>query len=63
MLAGAATVSDGTAIFHDPSACPRIVRELEEELASRGIERAADVVGLAHGPSQVTDRSRPGSVL
>ena len=41
MLAGAATVSVGTAIFHDPSACPRIVRELEEELASRGIERAA----------------------
>jgi dihydroorotate dehydrogenase (NAD+) catalytic subunit len=63
MLAGAATVSVGTAIFHDPSACPRIVRELEEELASRGIERATDVVGLAHEPSQVAGRRRPGSVL
>ena len=63
MLAGATTVSVGTAIFHDPSACPRIVRELEEELASRGIERATDVVGLAHEPGQVGGRKRPGSVL
>ena len=63
MLAGAATVSVGTAIFHDPSACPRIVRELEEELASRGIERAADVVGLAHEPGQIPGRSRPRNVL
>ena len=62
MLAGAATVSVGTAIFHDPSACPRIVRELEEELASRGIERAADVVGLAHEPGQIPGRRRPGNV-
>jgi len=63
MLAGAATVSVGTAIFHDPSACPRIVRELEEELASRDIERAADVVGLAHETRQMADRGRPGTVL
>src|SRR5580693_6083861 len=63
MLAGAATVSVGTAIFHDPSACPRIVRELEEELASRGLERATDVVGLAHEPSQVAGARRPGSAL
>jgi dihydroorotate dehydrogenase (NAD+) catalytic subunit len=63
MLAGASTVSVGTAIFHDPSACPRIVRELEEELASRGIERATDVVGLAHEPRQVAGVRRPGSAL
>jgi dihydroorotate dehydrogenase (NAD+) catalytic subunit len=63
MLAGASTVSVGTAIFHDPSACPRIVRELEEELASRGIERATDVVGLAHEPRQVAGARRPGSPL
>jgi dihydroorotate dehydrogenase (NAD+) catalytic subunit len=50
----------GTAIFHDPSACPRIVRELEEELASRGIERATDVVGLAHDPGPLTGQRRPG---
>jgi dihydroorotate dehydrogenase (NAD+) catalytic subunit len=48
MLAGACMVSVGTAIFHDPSACARILRELDEELATRGIERAADLVGRAH---------------
>jgi dihydroorotate dehydrogenase (NAD+) catalytic subunit len=63
MLAGASTVSVGTAIFHDPSACARIVRELEEELASLGIDRAADVVGLAHGPGQLTGQRRPGYVV
>ena len=63
MLAGASTVSVGTAIFHDPSACPRIVRELEEELASRGIDRAADAVGLAHEPRQAAIHRRQGSVL
>jgi dihydroorotate dehydrogenase (NAD+) catalytic subunit len=63
MLAGATTVSVGTAIFHDPSACPRILRELEEELASRGVERATDVIGLAHEPARAAGRRRPGSVL
>lgn len=48
ILAGASMVSVGTAIFHDPSACVRILRELEEELARRGIERLSDVVGRAH---------------
>ncbi len=48
ILAGASAVSVGTAVFHDPSACVRILRELEDELARRGIERLADVVGLAH---------------
>jgi dihydroorotate dehydrogenase (NAD+) catalytic subunit len=61
MLAGAGTVSVGTAIFHDPSACPRIVRELEEELANRGIERAAEVVGLAHEAGRLTRQRMPGS--
>ena len=51
ILAGADMVSVGTAIFHDPSACPRILRELEEELAARGVERLRDVVGLAHEPA------------
>ena len=48
MLAGASMVSIGTAIFHDPSACARILRELDDELASRGIDRACDLVGRAH---------------
>src|SRR5262244_1136251 len=63
MLAGASMVSIGTAIFHDPSACVRIVRELEEELASRGIERAADAVGLAHESRQAAIQRRHGSVF
>jgi dihydroorotate dehydrogenase (NAD+) catalytic subunit len=50
ILAGASMVSVGTAIFHDPSACARILRELDEELASRGVDRLADVIGLAHEP-------------
>ena len=48
ILAGADMVSVGTAIFNDPSACPRILRELEEELTTLGAERLADVTGLAH---------------
>lgn len=51
ILAGANMVSVGTVIFHDPSACPRILRELEEELAKRGVGRLRDVVGLAHEPA------------
>ena len=63
ILAGAAMVSVGTAIFHDPSACQRIVRELEEELASRGVDRLADVIGLAHASPQRTGRKLSGNVL
>jgi dihydroorotate dehydrogenase (NAD+) catalytic subunit len=63
ILAGAAMVSVGTEIFHDPSACARIVRELEEELASRGIDRLADVIGLAHESAQRPPRKLSGNVL
>jgi dihydroorotate dehydrogenase (NAD+) catalytic subunit len=63
ILAGAAMVSVGTAIFHDPSACARILRELEEELASRGIERVADIIGLAHEPQPAQGRKLSGSAL
>jgi dihydroorotate dehydrogenase (NAD+) catalytic subunit len=48
ILAGASMVAVGTAIFHDPSACARILRELDDELTRRGIERLADLVGAAH---------------
>ena len=57
ILAGASMVSVGTTIFHDPSACARILRELEEELIARGVDRLADVVGLAHQPPAVTARA------
>jgi dihydroorotate dehydrogenase (NAD+) catalytic subunit len=62
ILAGATLVSVGTAIFHDPSACMRIVRELEEELARRGVERLPDVIGLAHEPSGTVRRRLTGNV-
>jgi dihydroorotate dehydrogenase (NAD+) catalytic subunit len=62
ILAGATLVSVGTAIFHDPSACMRIVRELEEELARRGMEHLSDAIGLAHEPSANPRRRLTGNV-
>jgi dihydroorotate dehydrogenase (NAD+) catalytic subunit len=63
ILAGATLVSVGTTIFHDPSACIRIVRELEEELARRGVERLSDAIGLAHEPRAAPRRRLTGNVL
>jgi dihydroorotate dehydrogenase (NAD+) catalytic subunit len=54
LLAGASAVEVGTVVFHDPSACARILRELEEELITRGIDRLADLIGLAHRPPGLT---------
>lgn len=51
LLAGASMVAVGTVLFHDPSACSRIQRELEEELTARGVDRVTDVVGRAHQPA------------
>jgi dihydroorotate dehydrogenase (NAD+) catalytic subunit len=62
ILAGAAMVSIGTTIFHDPSACIRVLRELDEELARRGIERLTDVIGLAHEPRTAQGRRLSGNV-
>jgi dihydroorotate dehydrogenase (NAD+) catalytic subunit len=56
ILAGATLVAVGTVIFHDPSACARIQRELEEELAARGLGRLSGLTGLAHQP-------HPGAAL
>jgi dihydroorotate dehydrogenase (NAD+) catalytic subunit len=49
LLAGASMIAVGTEIMHDPSACSRVLKELEEELAALGVDRAADVIGQAHG--------------
>jgi dihydroorotate dehydrogenase (NAD+) catalytic subunit len=62
ILAGASMVSIGTVVFHDPSACIRILRELEEELTARGIDRLADVIGLAHEPGRLPGRRLSGTV-
>ena len=48
LLAGASAVQVGTAIFNDPTAPVRIVRELAAELAARGFAKVTDAVGFAH---------------
>jgi dihydroorotate dehydrogenase (NAD+) catalytic subunit len=58
VLAGACVVAVGTALFHDPYAGLRVLRELEEILAARGFHRLADAVGLAHRPPGATTRHR-----
>ena len=59
ILAGATLVAVGTVIFHDPSACARIQRELEDELTARGLGRLSGLTGLAHQPNPAaTLRSR-----
>ncbi|MEO6715467.1 MAG: dihydroorotate dehydrogenase [Mycobacteriales bacterium] len=48
LLAGASAVSVGTAVFGDPQAPLRVLRELRNLLSERGIGRVSDVVGMAH---------------
>ena len=59
MLAGASAVSLGTVLFHDPSAPTRVLRELRELLAARGVRRLSDLVGYAHRPPDPVDRGEP----
>jgi dihydroorotate dehydrogenase (NAD+) catalytic subunit len=62
LLAGASAVALGTSLFHDPSAGPRVLKELEEALAAHRITRIADAVGLAHRPAGTVPRQiRPAS--
>ena len=51
ILAGAAAVSVGTAVFGDPSAPVRVLAELEQALDDRGFASVADAVGHAHRAS------------
>ena len=48
LLAGASMIAVGTELIHDPSACSRVLKELEDELAALGADRVADVIGQAH---------------
>ena len=57
LLAGASLVGVGTAIVHDPSACSRVARELEEELAAIGADHVSDVIGRATGLTGLTAES------
>ena len=60
ILAGAAAVSLGTVIFHDPGACDRVLRELADELTRAGAERLSDVIGLAHQAAAARPGQGPG---
>ncbi|MEY9963932.1 dihydroorotate dehydrogenase (NAD+) catalytic subunit [Streptacidiphilus sp. MAP12-16] len=48
VLAGAACVAVGTAVFNDPTAPLRVLIELREALAARGFAKLTDAVGFAH---------------
>jgi dihydroorotate dehydrogenase (NAD+) catalytic subunit len=48
ILAGASGISVGTASFGDPTAIPRIQRELHTLLVARGFTTLRDAVGYAH---------------
>jgi len=52
LAAGASAVQVGTAIFSDPSAPVRVLRELRQELAARGIAKVSEAVGLAQAGQQ-----------
>jgi dihydroorotate dehydrogenase (NAD+) catalytic subunit len=58
ILAGASAVSVGTAVFGDPTAPARVLRELREALVSRGFATVADAVGHAH--RDLPHRRAPG---
>jgi dihydroorotate dehydrogenase (NAD+) catalytic subunit len=52
LLAGATAVQLGSILFHDPSAPQRVTEELHQELAARGIDSPADLVGVGHHPPE-----------
>ena len=51
LAAGASAVSVGTAVFGDPSAPARVLRELSQALVARGHRSVRDIVGYAHRPA------------
>ena len=61
LLAGASAVSVGTAVFHDPGAPVRILRELDAELDARGFGSVAEAIGYAHKSPQQRAALRPGA--
>jgi dihydroorotate dehydrogenase (NAD+) catalytic subunit len=48
LAAGADAVQVGSAILSDPTAPTRVTAELEQELTLRGLDRPADIAGIAH---------------
>jgi dihydroorotate dehydrogenase (NAD+) catalytic subunit len=59
ILAGASAVSVGTAVFGDPNAPTRVLRELRDALVARGFASVGAAVGYAHRPPE--PRPAPGT--
>ncbi len=49
MMAGASAVEVGTASFADPSACTRVLGELDRWCIANGVSDVAELVSAAHG--------------
>lgn len=58
LAAGARAVQVGAAVLHDPALPARIVTELADALADRGIASVAEVVGIAHRTTDPTGDQR-----
>ena len=54
VLAGASAVSVGTAVFGDPGAPVRVLRELTRALTDRGFGSLREAVGHAHRPQEAS---------
>jgi len=54
VLAGASAVSVGTAVFGDPGAPMRVLRELARGLTDRGFSSLREAVGYAHRPPEAS---------
>ena len=49
LMAGATAVQIGTATFADPRAPVRILRDIGRWCDRRGVDRIAELIGVAHG--------------
>jgi dihydroorotate dehydrogenase (NAD+) catalytic subunit len=55
LIAGAATVGVGTALFYDPLVCPRINAGIAEYLAANGMPNVQALVGRMDAPARALD--------
>jgi dihydroorotate dehydrogenase (NAD+) catalytic subunit len=59
IAAGAAAVQIGTATFVEPGAAVRVVNEMREWLAAKGVRRVADFRGLFQAPAAQASEPEP----
>jgi dihydroorotate dehydrogenase (NAD+) catalytic subunit len=60
LAAGATAVAVGSALFRDPGLPAAIVAELDNELVQRGVERCAELSGIAHDQEHKAQRKLEG---